>query len=155
MAQNEDGASTQSERQLLDEIKRQGAQVSKLKIKWEEQKEKALEAKHAYHDAEKKLLALTGAANDDETPLVDRMDADGWRKVKLVDVLSAPVLKAVTKAKRFANLGALHKYREKHSLTSLPNIGGMTSDAVDEEVSKFIAKNPQWQVDFGKAPTWV
>ena len=147
----DDGAATQSERDLLDRLGRLAVEFREADEEWRESKERTSELKKKRDALDKQIIQLAGVANDEDSPLVDLADPEGWRKAKLEELLEPSTWKKLKKSgMKWERLGAMIDYCVESRLTMLPTIGTGTENLILEEVQTFINANDAWREDYAE-----
>lgn len=141
---------TQSEAQLIERMKAKVLEIGVYQREEEQTRGKHKSAKDSLEQARDDLVEMVRAVNRDE-PLTDRMEKDGWKRVKIEDAIgislgrrviegASPILKGDT-------LGGLTAFIKDHQLTDCKGIGSGTASKIEDAMEAFWKRNGHWTKD--------
>ena len=138
---------TASEAQLIERMKAKVLEIGTYEKTEEKTREEHKAAKSALEQARDDLVEMVRAVNADE-PLTDRMEPDGWKRVKIVDAVgvslgrkiidgAAPVLQGDT-------LGGLTAFLKDRTLMDIRGIAHGSAKKIEDAMEAFWKRNGQW-----------
>ncbi len=140
---------TKSEQQQLQRMGAQVTEIGSLTLAEEKTREKHKAAKANLESAKGALIDMVRDFNTPQ-PLLDHMEADGWKKMPLSEItgigsaLAERIVDGSNSVIKTATLGALAAFTTDHKLTDLGGIGQGQAKKIEDALFEFWKRNPQF-----------
>lgn len=131
-------------KRLLSAIRHQREILREKQRHWDEAKRVTKQRRDEVDRARERLEFLADKPRDDDTPLIDMMDGEGWRSVPLAHVLSAKYALKIEQQLGFRALGQLCDWQKEKHLSELKGWGDETAAAVADEMLQFWIDHPEF-----------
>jgi len=140
---DDEQAKAEAARTKLAEIRAQAQRTTERHAKYLEAKDAASAAKAQWESAAETLQDLC-LESDEALPLLDSVEAEDWRGVRLdsLEPSAKPAVLEKLKEAGIETVGQLADYTKEHDLLDIPGIGGASKAEIEAALDPFWAARP-------------